>query len=108
MISRYRGRPSFTAAWRRPWRLGGGLAGLLLLHASPLLACPVCLAATNARVLHTYYLTAVLLLLLPLAVLASIAGWLYRRFKESGTDSISTGDPALVTASASRPGAMKA
>jgi len=59
----------------------------LLLHASPLLACPVCFSATNARVLNTYYLTTVLLVLLPLTILASIAAWLYFRFKESGMDS---------------------
>ena len=78
-------------------QLSCGLVALVLAPARVLRACPVCFSAANARVLETYYLTTVLMLLLPLLILGSIAGWLYFRFRESGRDS---------TAQAIEPSAM--
>jgi len=80
-------RTTLAALWSRPWWLRCGLAVLLLLHARALRACPVCFSAVSAQVLETYYITAVLMTLLPLVVVGSIAGWLYLRFRESGRDS---------------------
>jgi hypothetical protein len=86
---RRRRRRILLAEWPRPWQLSCGLAGFLLLHAGVLRACPVCFSAANPRVLETYYLTTVLMMLLPLVILGSIAGWLYSRFRESDPDSTS-------------------
>ena len=47
------------------------------------LACPVCFSAASERVFHTYYLTAVVMTLLPVAIVALFAGWLRRRFKQA-------------------------
>ena len=65
-------------------RAGAGkavVAGALLLLPKIGFACPVCFAAGNANVLQTYYLSAVLMSLLPLVIVAVLAGWLRRLFK---------------------------
>ena len=60
---------SFTSA--------NGLAAAALVAtlciASPALACPLCFAASNRAVLHAFYLTTVMLGLLPLGVLGGLA-----------------------------------
>jgi hypothetical protein len=43
------------------------------------LACPSCFAGSSQRVLETYYLTAAVLTALPLALVATVVVWLYRR-----------------------------
>jgi hypothetical protein len=79
-MSRHRITISPARWWTRPT---SALAAILLLQARPLHACPVCFSAGRGPVLETYYLTTVLLMLLPLVILGSIAGWLYLRFRES-------------------------
>ena len=65
-------------------------AAALLLAPSAAMACPVCFASANPHVLATYYLTTVLLMLLPLAIVGSIAGWLYFRCRDTGAESAQT------------------
>lgn len=64
---------------------------------SPLaaLACPNCYAASDTRVLHTYYLSAFLLTLLPFAIIGSIlmVAWSVGRrsqVQRAAVDKIST------------------
>jgi hypothetical protein len=59
---------------------------LPLFRASRALACPSCFSAGNPRVLETYYLTALLLSILPLAILGTIGGWLYVRSRRGSLD----------------------
>jgi hypothetical protein len=56
-------------------------AGLVALLPRLAAACPVCFGASNEQALHTYYLTAVFLSLLPLVIVAVFAGWLRRLFR---------------------------
>ncbi len=53
------------------------LAGLLLLELlalpRPSLACAVCFASSSASVLHAFYLTTILLLLMPIGAVALVA-----------------------------------
>ena len=48
-------------------------------------ACPQCFASEPTSVLHTYYLTTALLMLLPLVVVGALvgAGWSIRRQLET-------------------------
>lgn len=52
-------------------------AGLLLAWSGPARACPVCFGSTSAQVLDAYYASVLLLSLLPLAMIAGFAAWLY-------------------------------
>ena len=74
-----------SAAARRG-RVGAqraAISGALWITLQPAVAaaCPRCFSAANPRVLETYYFTAVLLSLLPLAILGTFATWLYRRLR---------------------------
>lgn len=42
-------------------------------------ACPVCFSATSQRVLHSYYVTAVVLTLMPFLLVGGFVVWLVRR-----------------------------
>jgi len=75
-----------------------------VLAASPLaaLACPNCYASSDTRVLHTYYLSAFLLTLLPFAIIGSIlmvARSVGRRsqVQRAAVDKISTASPAATS-----------
>jgi len=63
---------------------------IVLLAAGAAEACPVCFAGTSPKVLATYWLTAVVLSLLPLVLAGSFALWLRGRFREAAA-----GDPEL-------------
>lgn len=71
-------RPGFAA------RLGAATA-LAPLWGGPALACPMCFGAAPPRVLDAYLLSAALLSLLPLAILAALGGWLFALSKR-GSD----------------------
>ncbi len=60
-----------------------GLAGLtaLLLRATAARACPNCYAASPTRVLSTYYLSTLLLSLLPFVIIAAIAAVALRLYR---------------------------
>lgn len=51
----------------------------LTVAASAANACPVCFSANDESVLRTYYMTAAMLTVLPLIMLAAIGGWLYKK-----------------------------
>lgn len=65
------------------------LAGALVaaVHPTASFACAVCFSETNARVLDAYYLTAVLLTLLPFVLLGTFAAWLRRHYKRAAAQS---------------------
>lgn len=78
--------------WRRfhlqaTRRHGSGACKALFAAASVTLlptlafACPVCFATGDERVVHSYYITAALMSLLPVVIVAVFAGWLRRLFK---------------------------
>ncbi|HVN90418.1 MAG TPA: hypothetical protein VMT61_11445 [Candidatus Binataceae bacterium] len=62
------------------------LAGLLLLELLALprrsLACAVCFASSSASVLHAFYLTTILLLLMPIGAVALVA-LVIRRYRST-------------------------
>lgn len=62
-----------------------GVAALLvvIVHPAPSSACAVCFSAASVRVLGAYHLTAALLTLLPLALVATFALWLRRRLRQA-------------------------
>lgn len=86
----------FSFTW--PSRLRPNLllvaSAALLAAPAPLLACSVCFAAANRGVLQTYYLTAAMLTLLPLLIVAAIGAWLYLSYRRA--------EKALPDGSASR------
>ncbi len=65
--------------WLRNAAFSGVLVALLprLAH-----ACPACFAASNERVLPSYYLTGVFMTLVPLVIVGLFARWLRQRFKD--------------------------
>lgn len=56
-------------------------------------ACPNCFASTTKKVLHTYYLSAVFLSLLPFGVVAFISTWLLRHKRNSSHNNSTTRNP---------------
>ena len=64
------------AAGPRVARLGAALAVAAPAVAS---ACPVCFGAAGERVLHSYYVTAAVLTLLPLLLVCGFIAWLARQ-----------------------------
>lgn len=64
-------------------------AVILLLAPATALACPQCYAASNGRVLVTYYLSAAFLSLLPFAVVGTVAAVALRMKRRLGS---ATGD----------------
>jgi hypothetical protein len=52
--------------------VGTGLILLFLANPLAALACPNCYASSDTRVLHTYYLSAFILTLLPFAIIGAI------------------------------------
>lgn len=65
--------------WLRNAVFSGALVTLLPRLAR---ACPACFAASNERVLPTYYLTGVFMTLVPLVIVGVLARWLRQRFKD--------------------------
>ena len=66
-------------------RLRAILTVVLLLGPTTALACPACYASLSSRVLHSYYLSAVFLSLLPFAIvitLVAVGRSLRRRFRD--------------------------
>ncbi len=63
------------------------LAGTAFTMLSPAVAlsCPVCFSGSSERVLESYVLTAGLLTMLPLLIVAAFAVWLHRRFKAAAS-----------------------
>jgi len=61
-------------------KTAGQLAAISAVVSSPAaaLACPVCFNAASGKVLEAYYLTTVMLIVVPIALLGSIGAWLYR------------------------------
>lgn len=53
------------------------LLAILLVAPTTLQACPVCFGATDEGVLQAYLFGAFFLSAMPLAIIGSIAGWIY-------------------------------
>lgn len=53
-------------------------------------ACPNCFASTSKKVLHTYYLSAVFLSLLPFGVVTFISVWYFRNKRNLSRNKHST------------------
>jgi hypothetical protein len=72
---------------RRAWRVLLGPAAITPL---PKLAhaCSVCFSAASPRLMWTYYLTTVAMIVLPLAIVAMFGAWLRRRFKDAFKDAL--------------------
>lgn len=51
---------------------------LAVLVSSPAMACPVCFASSDNRVLHAFYASTVMLTLLPFSLVGGLAFYLYR------------------------------
>jgi hypothetical protein len=62
------------------------VAGTAFAVLSPAVShsCSVCFSGSGPRVLETYVLTAVLLTMLPVLIVAVFAVWLHRSFKAAG------------------------
>ncbi len=52
---------------------------LLCFSGNPATACPNCFSSASEKVLHTYYISAAFLSLLPFSVVALVSIWLYRQ-----------------------------
>jgi len=73
----------FSSIWSRYSLLT--IAVLLLATGREALACPLCFASSNASVLHAFYLTTGLLILLPLLGIGFVALTLIRLSKHDST-----------------------
>jgi hypothetical protein len=73
------------------------VAAALALDAGHAAACPSCYGSAASKVLDTYYLSTVMLSLLPFAVVAAIAGlgWLLARTLSAPADPQDGGGPPL-------------
>jgi hypothetical protein len=73
----------FSSIWSRYPLLT--IVVLLIATRREALACPLCFASSNASVLHAFYLTTGLLILLPLLGIGVVALTLIRFSKDGGT-----------------------
>jgi hypothetical protein len=71
------------AAGFAPWAFVAGLTAGALVAGSPAdaLACPVCFAAANERVLASYYASAAVLTAMPFVLASAVGGWLALRHR---------------------------
>ncbi|MFQ5604734.1 MAG: hypothetical protein ACE5HS_15800 [bacterium] len=66
----------------KPFLMAGLFACLLFFLPAAGWSCPVCFSAASKKVLHTYYLSAVFLSLLPFGIVAVISTYVYRQHKK--------------------------